>query len=373
MLLIILPLLSLLFWLIVLLLPWQPWRNRYVLEKQVEVQPDHADLSQVTVVIPARNEAGLLPTTLSGLEAQGRSLQVILVDDCSSDGTAEVARQAAGLNLTVVQGQPLPPGWAGKLWALEQGVRRVRTRYALLLDADILLAPGVLEALLRLARAERRALVSVMAALPMERFWENLLTPAFIYFFKMLYPFSLANGASPRFAAAAGGCILLETRLFDQIGGLESIRGALIDDCALAAKVKRAGARIWIGQSRLVTGIRPYTGLRDIWNMVARSAYTQLGYSPILLLLCSLILLILFPIPPLSLFTGRPEAAALGLLAWAAMALSYLPTLIFYRRNPIWALLFPLAGMLYLGMTWSSALRYYRGQRSRWKERTYQR
>jgi len=161
--------------------------------------------------------------------------------------------------------------------------------------------------------------------------------------------------------------------LFNAIGGLASIRGALIDDCALAARVKQTGARLWIGQSRLVTCIRPYAGLGDIWNMVARSAYTQLRYSPLLIILCTVALAVLFLAPPFSLLVSDPLPARIGLLAWGTMSLTYLPTLLFYKLSPLWVILFPLAGLLYLAMTWTSALRYYRGQRSRWKDRTYAR
>ena len=362
---------SLIAWLIIFLLPWQPWRNRYVLEKLVELKNELSDLQDVTVVIPARNEAVTICNTLAALAVQGAGLQVILVDDCCSDGTAEIARQIPGLSLTIVKGEPPPAGWAGKLWALDQGVRQVKTPYTLLLDADIHLDPGVIQALKYLAVIHARPFVSVMARLPMGSFWEKLLTPAFIYFFKMLYPFSLANSAWRMFASAAGGCIFLETRLFEAIHGLESIRNALIDDCALAKQVKQAGFRTWTGQSLCVVCIRPYAGLGELWNMVARSAFTQLNYSLVILLLCSFILLLLFITPPLVLLVPEQSTRYLGLAAWTVMSLTYLPTLIFYRRNPFWVLALPMVGALYLGMTWSSALRYWQGERSRWKDRTY--
>ena len=358
-------------WLIILLLPWQPWRNRHVLEKLVVLQSESSDLLDITVVIPARNEAAIIGKTLAALAMQGVGLQVILVDDCSSDGTAEIARQIPGLSLTIVSGEPPPSGWAGKLWALEQGVRRVQTTYTLILDADIYLAPGVIQALKNVAVVHARPFVSVMARLPMGSFYEKLLTPAFIYFFKMLYPFSLANSAWRMFASAAGGCIFLETRLFNAIHGLESIRNALIDDCALAKQVKQAGFRTWTGQSLSVVCIRSYAGLGELWNMVARSAFTQLNYSLAILLLCSFILLLLFITPPLVLLVQDQSTRYLGLAAWTVMSLTYLPTLIFYRRSPFWVLALPLVGALYLGMTWSSALRYWQGERSRWKDRTY--
>jgi hopene-associated glycosyltransferase HpnB len=362
---------ALIAWLIILLLPWQPWRNRDVLEKLVVLQSESSDLLDITVVIPARNEAAIIGKTLAALAMQEVGLQVILVDDCSSDGTAEIARQIPGLSLIIVKGEPPSAGWAGKLWALEQGVRQVKTPYTLLLDADILLELGVIQALKNLSIVHARPFVSVMARLPMGSFWEKLLTPAFVYFFKMLYPFSLANSAWRLFASAAGGCIFLETRLFEAIHGLESIRNALIDDCALAKQVKQAGFRTWTGQSLSVVGIRPYAGLGELWNTVARSAFTQLNYSLVILLLCSFILLLLFITPPLVLLVPDQSTRYLGLAAWIVMSLTYLPTLIFYRRSPFWVLALPLVGALYLGMTWSSALRYWQGERSRWKDRTY--
>jgi hopene-associated glycosyltransferase HpnB len=293
------------------------------------------------------------------------------VDDCSSDGTAEQARRVPGVSLTIVEGQALPPGWAGKLWALEQGVRIVRTRYTLFLDADIHLQPGAAAALLGLAERRQRPFVSVMAELPMRSSWEKLLIPTFIYFFKMLYPFNLANGPSRRFASAAGGCILLQTDLLAQIGGLASIRGALIDDCTLAARVKSQGFRTWTGQSRRVVSRRGYGGLSEIWNMVARSAFTQLRYSLPLLLITTLGLAALFGGPLLGMLSSIAWVRLAGLSAFLAMALTYLPTLRFYHLNLLWALGLPLSAALYLGMTWTSALRYWGGVRSRWKDRTY--
>ncbi len=364
-----LSLLSLTAWLILLLLPWRPWKTGPVLEEEISpslIPGEQNDFADITVVIPARNEAVVIAETLRALRMQtGETgqLRVILVDDCSDDGTAEIARSVEGLDLEVVTGKVLPTGWAGKLWALDQGVRLVHTRYTLLLDADIRLAPSCLSLLRRLAEEHQRPFVSVMATLPMNNFWEKLLTPAFIYFFKLLYPFTLANGPQRRFASAAGGCILLRTSLFAQIGGLVSIRSALIDDCALAARVKKSGFRTWTGQSHYVQSGRGYNGLDEIWNMVARSAYTQLLYSPILLALTSLGLIIIFWGPLLGLLAPLPATRWAALVAWLVMALTYLPTLNFYGRSRWWCLLLPLVGALYLAMTWTSAIRYYRGVR----------
>ncbi len=356
-------------WLAILLLPWQPWRNNEVLPLPGAAEPDN--LSDTTVIIPARDEAGIIGQTLEALAGQGPGLRVLLVDDSSTDGTAEVARAVPGLNLTVIPGQPLPEGWSGKVWALEQGVRQVETPLTLMIDADVALAPGVVAALKAQMRRGGYQFVSVMASLSMHSFWEKLLNPSFIYFFKMLYPFRLAKTNNSHFYSAAGGCIMLETRVFSAIGGFASIRGELIDDCALARQVKRTRFRTWIGQSRAVRSIRTYQGLGDIWNMVARSAFTQLRYSPLILLLTTFFIVTLFLVPIGSWAVPARQVQALGLLAWAMMTASYLPTLRFYGLSLLWALSLPLVGVLYIGMTWSSALRYWRGERSRWKGRVY--
>jgi hopene-associated glycosyltransferase HpnB len=368
---------SAMIWLAILLLPWQPWRNNEVLPLPPSSGAGAAgngadDLSDTTVVIPARNEAHFIGATLGALVGQGRGLRVLVVDDNSTDGTADAARAVQGLDLRVIPGQPLPEGWAGKVWALAQGVRHVETRLTLFIDADVTLGPGVVPALRAQMRGGGYGLASVMASLRMESFWEKLLAPSFIYFFKLLYPFRLARTKDPRFYAAAGGCLMLETRAIAAIGGMESIRGELIDDCALARQVKRAGFRTWIGQSRAVESVREYGGLREIWNMVARSAYTQLRYSPLILLAVMGAMTLMFLMPVAGVFAGEGMTRGLSALAWAAMAASYLPTLLFYGLSPFWALLMPLAGALYVGMTWSSALRYGRGAASMWKGRVYQ-
>ncbi|HWP00856.1 MAG TPA: glycosyltransferase [Methylococcus sp.] len=360
---------SALAWSVLLFLPWHPWRVREVLE--VGEPMAAVDVSDLTVVIPARNEAEVIGTTLAALRQQGSGLRVVLVDDGSDDATAEIVRQVPGLNLAVLRNDFLPPGWSGKLWALEQGTARVETPYVALLDADILLRPGVLVALRSKMRREGIQFISLMASLRMENFWEKLLLPAFVYFFKMLYPFALANSPNRRFAAAAGGCIVLETAWLRRIGGFAAIRGALIDDCSLARTVKAAGAKTWIGLSRAVVSLRPYETLSDIWEMVARTAFTQLRYSAAWLALCTATMLVLFWVPWMALGTADFERMAVGFATLLLMALSYFPTLRFYRRSPAWVLLLPIIAALYLAMTWSSAWHYIRGERSRWKGRIY--
>ena len=363
-----------LLWLCTLLAPWQPWRVRERLEPPPADDGADTGLEDVTVLIPARDEAAVIGETLVALGRQGRNLRVVLVDDRSGDDTARIARQAAPATLTlhIHDGAPLAEGWTGKLWALEQGLQRIETPLTLLLDADITLRPGMLRALLARKAETGAALVSVMAALRMRGGWEKLLLPAFIYFFRLLYPFHLSNGPSRRVAAAAGGCVLIETSVLARIGGFDAIRGALIDDCALARAVKDAGHRTWIGVSRGAESHRDYPTLGVVWRMVARTAYTQLRYSPVLLLLCTLLIALAFWAPLAGL--GGPLAAKVaGGVGLVAMAACYLPTIRYYRLSPAWALTMPLIGTLFLAMTWHSALCDWGGRRSEWKGRVYER
>jgi hopene-associated glycosyltransferase HpnB len=359
-----------LIWLIILLLPWRPWRVREVLE--ATPTSSGVELSDVTVLIPARNEAETIATVLRALNSQGRGLKTVLVDDQSTDATVETARTAATHELLVVAGQSLPAGWTGKLWALQQGRAYLERPLTLLLDADVKLAPGMIATLRHKMQQDQVQLVSLMAALRMQSLWEKLLLPAFIFFFRLLYPFHLSNDPlQRRVAAAAGGCILLKTKLIDEIGGFTALRGALIDDCALARRVKSLGASTWIGLTHSVRSVRRYDNLEAIWNMVARSAFTQLRYSTMALLGCTGVFVAAFWLPIAGLLLGDPSARVLAVVALLAMISSYLPTLRFYRLGGGWALALPLIATLYLGMTWSSAWRYWHGQRSSWKGRVY--
>ncbi len=356
--------LPVLIWGGLLLLPWRPWGTRERIE--VDAASAVVDLGEITVLIPARNEADTIGATLTALQLQGEGLQVVVVDDQSTDATASIA--ASFPNTRVVSGQPLPEGWAGKLWALEQGKSQVRTPLTLLLDADIQLHPGLLPALLAFKRREGRNFVSLMADLRRTSFWDRLLLPAFVYYFKLLYPFALSNSRMKYVAAAAGGCVLVDTEVLQRIGAFASLRDALIDDCTLARQVKDAGYRTWVGLSRGVVSLRPYGTLLSIHDMVARSAFTQLRYSTGLLLAVTAIFVIAYA-GPFALLGS--SAFPWGLAAWAAMTLSYLPILRYYGMSPLWALLLPLSAAFYLGMTWSSAIRYWRGTRSHWKGRAY--
>ena len=358
-------------WCALLLVPWQPWRTR----ERLEADPTSAArvaLGDVTVLMPARNEAQLIARSLAGLASQG-PVKTILIDDGSTDGTADIARHAGLADLTVIQAPALAPGWTGKLWALEHGRQMVTTPYVLLLDADIALSPGLVATLLEKARGERLALVSLMAAPAMSGFWDRWWMPVFIYFFKLLYPFRLANRPTAGMAAAAGGCLLVTREALEGIGGFGALQGAVIDDCTLAALVKRQrkGAT-WVGLTHSAVMLRA-TDLRGFWRMVARTAFTQLRYSYTLLAACAVIMMVVFVAPLAAIVGGGVAARALGLVAWGLMGVSYAPTARFYRQSPLTMAALPAAGVAFLLMTFTSALWYARGLRSRWKGRDYRR
>ncbi len=359
-------------WLALLLAPWRPWWTA----ERLEADPDavvSGTAAEVTVLMPARDEAAVIGRSLAALARQGAGLAVIVIDDGSSDDTAGIAARAGLLDLTVIRAPALPAGWTGKLWALEQGRLAVATPYVLLLDADIALAPGLVATLLAKARREGLALVSLMAAPAMSGFWDRWWMPVFVYFFKLLYPFRLANRPKAATAAGAGGCLMVATGALSGIGGFGALRDAVIDDCALAALVKRRGAGgTWIGLTRSAVMLRA-TGLKGFWRMVARTAFTQLRYSYALLAACAVVMLIVFAVPPAAILAGGPAARVLGLAAWVFMGVSYAPTARFYGQSP-WAIpALPAAGLAFLLMTFTSALWYARGVRSRWKGRDYRR
>jgi hopene-associated glycosyltransferase HpnB len=356
-------------WCSILLLPWKPWRTKEVLDADPGADAD--PLQELTVLIPARNEAQVIDRTLRGVRAQGPDLRIILVDDQSTDDTARTARQSGSAPLLIIEGQPPPQGWSGKLWALEQGLKQVHSEWVLLLDADIELAPGIVSLLLKKAKTEGLEFISLMARLRMQGFWERLLMPAFIYFFKLLYPFRRSNTPSSKVAAAAGGCILLETALLRRLGGFEPIRDALIDDCALAGAAKSLGAHTWIGLTHSAKSLRAYGGFREISNMVARTAFYQLRYSVSLLFFLTLAMTLLFWIPVVGFGFPSTGAKILSALSLTAMMASYLPTLRFYGLPMGWSAALPLVGTLYLAMTWISAIRFWRGLGARWKGRAY--
>lgn len=348
----------------------------------------------VTAVVPARNEAAVLPSTLPTLLDQdypGR-FRIVVVDDSSTDGTADVAEgigaASTGPGVNVVAAAPLPDGWAGKVWAMHTGVTSDPTRrceYILLTDADIAHPPNLLRRLVGMAEHRDLDLASVMAQLRAVTPFERLLVPAFVYFFGLLYPFRWSNDVNRATAAAAGGCVLVRRPMLERIGGLESIRNQIIDDCALAARIKQAGGRTWLGLGRDVRSERGYGGLSGVWHVVARTAYTQLAYSPIRLLGTVVALLLAFVAPPaavvagganlvIGIDTGTATATlAAGILGWALMTFSYLPMTRWYSGSLLRAVTLPLSAVIYVTMTLDSARRHYGGIGGGWKGRTYSR
>ncbi|MFF7440214.1 glycosyltransferase [Streptomyces sp. NPDC008122] len=341
---------------------------------------------RVAVVVPARDEAEVLPLSLPSLLAQDYPgvAEVFLVDDGSTDGTGrlavELAARDGGLPLTVVSPGEPEPGWTGKLWALRHGMALARARgpeFLLLTDADIAHEPDGLRRLVAAAVGNDLDLVSQMARLRVASFWERLVVPAFVYFFAQLYPFRWINRARPLATAAAGGCVLLRTETAVAADVPEAIRQAVIDDVSLARAVRRAGGRIWLGLAERVDSVRPYPGLGELWRMVARSAYAQLRHSPLLLVGTVAGLALVYLVPPVALVAGAwggdAPAAWAGGAAWAVMAGTYVPMLRYYRQ-PLWlAPLLPFTAFLYLLMTVDSAVRHHRGRGAAWKGRTYAR
>jgi len=340
------------------------------------------DLPGVVAVIPARNEADHVGCTVRSLLRQDYpgSLRVVVVDDQSSDGTAEVARQAAaalGLDdrLTVAAGRPLPAGWSGKVWAQDQGLEIADSiapdaTFVLLTDADIEHAPNQLTQLVARAEAERLDLVSLMVRLSCAAWVERLLIPAFIFFFRKLYPFAWINRHDRPEAGAAGGCMLVRRTMLQRIGGIAAIRNRLIDDCSLAAAIKAQGGRIWLGLAEETRSLRPYEMAGEVWRMIARTAYTQLERSPVNLAGCVVGMSLAYLAPPaLALSAQGTPAGWLGLAAWIAMSLAYVPVLRYYRQPIVLAIALPAVALFYLCATLDSARRHRVGRGGEWKGR----
>jgi hopene-associated glycosyltransferase HpnB len=298
-----------------------------------------------------------------------------VTDDHSQDGTAGIAYAAAldleaTSRLTIVSAPPLPEGWSGKMWAQEQGVAEAaklnpHAELYLLTDADIHHGPGQLRRMVARLEAERLDLASLMVHLPTESWIEKAVVPAFVFFFRLLYPFRWVADGTKATAGAAGGYMLIRRSMLEKIGGIAAIRSALIDDCTLAAKVKRAGGRLSLDLADETWSLRRYQGAGELWMMIARSAYTQLDHSPLLLAGTVLAIVVGFFLPPIFGLAGKLPA----LLAWAAMSLAYLPMLR-YHRLPLWmAPLLPAVAVFYLGATLDSARRHWMGRGGVWKGR----
>ncbi len=335
---------------------------------------------RVVAVIPARDEAetiGNTVATLLGQDYRGE-IEVILVDDESRDGTVEAARAAAesagaAQKLTIVAGQALPPGWTGKLWAVKQGVERAlaapqRPGYLLFTDADITYEQGAVTSLVARAEAGGYVLTSLMARLRCESWAERALVPAFVFFFQMLYPFAWVNRRDRATAAAAGGCMLVRPQALMAAGGIEAIRSDLIDDCALGRILKRQGP-IWLGLTERVRSIRPYPQVGDIRRMVARSAYAQLGYSPLVLVGTVVGMVVTHLGAPLLVEFASGAPRLIGIVVWLMMALSFQPILRLYHLSPLWGLALPAIALGYMAFTVDSAYQHGRGRGGLWKGR----
>jgi hopene-associated glycosyltransferase HpnB len=335
---------------------------------------------RVVAVIPARNEADMLPDTFASLLRQDYPgpFEVILVDDHSDDGTADVARAIAALPqskhpLTIAAAAALPPGWTGKLWAVRAGVARASETqlppdYLLLTDADIAYEPEAVRRLVASTHARNLALASLMVELHCESAGEKAFVPAFVFFFQMLYPFAWASDPRRRTAAAAGGCMLVRREALARAGGIDAIRTALIDDCALARAIKPVGP-ISLGLTRMARSRRRYPRFDDIRSMVSRSAYDQLGRSPLLLTATVAGMALVYGAPPLLAVFGSGPARALAIAAWALMAAAFQPILRFYRRSPLWGVVLPAIAAAYVAFTLDSAYQHARGRGGLWKGR----
>jgi len=363
--------LTLAIWIYLLLFHGGFWRE-FLRDDAPAASPKPA---RIVAVVPARDEVDVVGRAIASLAAQRvpGEFHIILVDDDSTDGTAEAAAAAASPEiLTVVQAAPLPPGWTGKLWAVAEGVRHaaaLHPDYLLLTDADIVHPPDNAARLLARAQSQGFDLVSYMATLACEFPAERALVPAFVFFFFQLYPPAWIRNPRRSTAGAAGGCMLIRAAALEELGGIAAIRSALIDDCALAGAVKRNGGAVWLGVGRSTRSIRPYRTVAEIGRMISRSAFTQLRHSRLLLAGTVLGLLVTYIAPPALTLLAPQPAAGMGALAWLLMSIAYLPALRFYRRPWFAAPLLPLIALFYTGATVHSAVSYWRGAGGQWKGR----
>jgi len=347
------------------------------------VAPRSDPAKRIVVIIPARDEAIVIGDTAKSLLQQDYrgSIHVIVVDDGSTDSTSNAAAQAAAsigasARLTVISGAPLPPAWSGKVWAMSQGVAAAAALspdYLLFTDADIHHSPDNIVALVSNADAHGYELVSYMVKLSVATFAERCLIPAFVFFFFKLYPPAWIESADSKVAGAAGGCLLIRPETLKRIGGLETIRSQIIDDCALARAVKAAGGSIWLGLTRTARSTRPYGSFAELGGMISRSAFNQLRHSYLLLAATVIGLSFTYLLPPLLLFSGRATSIALGAGAWALMSIAYAPMVRFYGLGRLWCLCLPAVALFYAAATVHSALQYRLGRGGRWKGRVQDR
>ncbi|PSB06574.1 glycosyl transferase family 2 [Pleurocapsa sp. CCALA 161] len=370
-------------WLFLLLF----WGNFWRADCRLDNSQVLSHYPSICAVIPARNEAEAIAASLISLLNQDYAgkFSIVLVDDNSGDRTTEIALETATQlgksdRLKVITGKPLVSGWKGKLWAMHQGIESVSTQaiapdYWLFTDADIQHDGNNLTQLVTKAETADLDLVSLMVLLRCQSFWEKLLIPAFVFFFQKLYPFAWANDPRKSMAAAAGGCILISNQALTSIGGVARIKNALIDDCTLAQAVKSSGKNIWLGLSETTISLRGYDHLQVIWDTIARTAYTQLNYSPLLLIGAVVGMVITYLIAPVGLVWGLVTnnwlLLSICIVTCLLMIWAYIPTIRIYKIAWAWGLLLPAIAFLYTLMTIDSAFKYYQGKGGAWKGRTY--
>jgi hopene-associated glycosyltransferase HpnB len=363
-----LAILSFLIWCWLWTMHGQFWRAGPILPVAVPVRAP-----PVAVVVPARDEAPFIDRTIRSLLAQNYpgTFRVTLIDDRSEDATGTIARAIGDPRLSVLTGSSRPVGWAGKLWALQQGVAASGApEYFFLTDADVEHETPHLASLVAMAERHNLDMVSEMVVLSCDSWAEKALIPAFVFYFQLLYPFAWVNNPLCGTAAAAGGTVLIRRRALIRIGGIEAVRGALIDDVALAGAVK-AGGRIFLGHSALARSVRPYPSVADIWRMITRSAYAQLHFSPVVLAGTTLAMTLVWLVPPFAVLFGHGFTRFLGLATWVLFAAAYFPTLARFRRSFLWSAFLPVIALFYMAATIGSAVNYHRGRGVVWKGRAY--
>ena len=374
----ILSIVSLLIWVVLTFLRGAFWQL-LAFDDDISVQEPLLSWPRVAVIAPARNEAETIGRAVESLVKQeyGGEYHVVVVDDHSDDETGILAREAAehagaGERVSILRGAALENGWTGKLLAMRQGVGSDAAREAdffWFTDADIEHAPDTLRRIVQRAERDKLDLVSLMALAQVNSFPERLLIPPFLYFFLKLYPPSWIASRTRKAAGAAGGCILLRRAVLERIGGLAAIRGEVIEDCAMARAVKRTGGGLWMGITRKSVSLRTYTSFTEIQDLIARTAFTQLGYSGLALVGTLLGMLVTYLLPVIFAFSPHAVVWRMGLAAWALMAITYLPTVRFYRMSALWAAALPLAASFYSYATLLSAARYWLGRGGQWKGR----
>jgi hopene-associated glycosyltransferase HpnB len=374
----ILTVVSLLIWVVLTFFRGAFWQLRAFDDDIAKLQAV-AVWPRVIAVVPARNEAETIARAVTSLAKQeyAGELRIIVVDDHSGDGTGKLARAAAvragaSERVEVLSAQGLQTGWTGKLWAMQQGVEKAQgagAAYFWFTDADIEHAPDTLKRLVGRAETNKLDLVSLMVLLQAKSLPEKLLIPAFLYFFLKLYPPHWIADRNAKTAGAAGGCILLRREALERIGALAAIRGEVIDDCALARALKRSGGAIWMGLTRKSVSLRAYTTFGEIRDLIARTAFTQLGYSNLVLAGTLLGMLLTYVVPVAFTFNAKPAVWRLSLATWAVMASTYLPTVRFYGLSAWWAPFLPFVAVFYSYATWLSAVHYWLGRGGQWKGR----